>query len=91
MGVCGDRLGAMLSRRERRGGRTVESTQVNRAEGSKRERGVPVLSSYRREALKRGQVARGGQEGQPDRAEGSRGEEGRTRRGKRAAPGAVAF
>ena len=52
----GDRLGAMLPRRERRaGGGTVESTQVDRAEGSmreraegpKRERSVPVLSSYR--------------------------------------------
>ena len=77
---------------------TAESTQVDRAEGSKRERdegpkrerSVPVLLSYRREAFKRGQVARSGQERQADRAEGSRGEEGRTRRGKRAALWAVA-
>ena len=77
---------------------TAESTQVDRAEGSKRERdegpkrerSVPVLLNYRREALKRGQVARSGQERQADRAEGSRGEEGRTRRGKRAALWAVA-
>ena len=34
----GDRLGAMLPRRERRAGGTVESTQVDRAEGPKRER-----------------------------------------------------
>ena len=61
-----------------------------RAEGPKRERSVPVLSSYRREAFKREQVARSGQERQVDRAEGARGEEGRTRRGERAALGAVA-
>jgi len=61
-----------------------------RAEGPKRERSVPVLSSYRREAFKREQVARSGQERQADRAEGPRGEEGRTRRGERAAFGAVA-
>ena len=87
----------MLPQRERRGGVTVESTQVDRAEGSKRraegperERSVPVLLSYRREAFKREQVARSGQERQVDRAEGARGEEGRTRRGERAAFGAVA-
>ena len=82
----------------RGGGGTVEPTQVDRAEGSmreraegpKRERSVPVLSSYRREAFKREQVARSGQERQVDRAEGARGEEGRTRRGERAAFGAVA-
>ena len=34
----GDGLGAMLPRRERRGGGTVESTQVDRAEGPKREK-----------------------------------------------------
>ena len=84
----GDRLGAMLPRRERRGGGTVESTQVDRAEGSKQERAegpkreqsVPVLSSYRREAFKRGQVARSGQERQADKAKGPRGEEGRKAR-----------
>ena len=53
-------------------------------------RSVPVLSSHRREAFKRGQVARNGQERKADRAEGSRGEKGRTRRGKRVALGAVA-
>ena len=74
-------LWAMLPRRERRGRVTVESKQVDRAEGPKRERSVPVLSSYQREAFKRGQVARSGQERQADRGEGSRGEKWRTSRG----------
>ena len=80
----GGRLGVMLPRRERRGGGTAESTHVDRAEGPKRERAeepkrersAPVLLSYRREAFKRGKVARSGQERQADRAEGPRGKKG---------------
>ena len=52
--VRGGRLGAVLPWRERRRGRTVESTQVYQAEGSKRKRIVPALSisCYRSEAFK---------------------------------------
>jgi hypothetical protein len=50
----------------------VESTQVDRAEGSKRERIVPVLSSYRREVFK---FLSGGK--WPDRAEGPTAKKGR--------------